>query len=375
MKNKKLYVYYQKTLVGTLAITASKLVAFEYDDKWIETGFSISPFSLPLKKEVFIPNKNHFEGLFGVFDDSLPDAWGRLLLDRSLKHNNIKKEDINVLDKLSLIGKTAMGALEYVPSIEVEKEYNDTNYDELSIMCLNILKHKEVNDLDLDLMFKIGGSSGGARPKALIKYNSEDYIIKFSNHIDNENSGEIEYSYSICAKKCGIDMTDTILFESNLCSGYFGIKRFDINNKKIHMISAAALLEVDYREPLLDYNDLFKLTKIVTNNNKSDVIELYRRMVFNVLTHNLDDHSKNFSYLYNEELRIYRLSPAYDITYSTTCYNEHTTSVNNKGSNITKEDLISVGKKASLSKSLCEEIYELIKKNVEEDLNKYINII
>ncbi len=370
MRNKNVDVYYRNTLVGKLAILKNKFVAFEYDQKWIETGFSISPFSLPLRKEVFIPTKNHFDGLFGVFDDSLPDAWGRLLLDRYLKQNNIKKEDINIIEKLSLIGKSAMGALEYIPSKEIEEEYIDKSYDDLSIMCLNILNHKEVDDLDL--IFKLGGSSGGARPKALIKYNNEDYIIKFSNHIDKDISGEIEYNYSLCAKKCGIDMTNTVLFKSNLCSGYFGIKRFDRNNGKIHMISAAALLEVDYRAPVLDYSDLFKLTKIVTNNNKNDVIELYRRMVFNVLSHNLDDHAKNFSYLYDDVLNIYRLSPAYDVTYSTTYYNEHTTSVNNKGTNITKEDLISVGVKASLSKSICEEIYGLIKNNIENDLSKYL---
>ena len=119
---KKLQVMYEDRLVGTLALTANHKVAFEYDDAWLEEGFSISPFSLPLKKQVFIPNKDYFEGLFGVFADSLPDAWGRLLLRRLLLAHKQQPDDWTVLDRLAVVGRSGMGALTYRPQRELSVE-------------------------------------------------------------------------------------------------------------------------------------------------------------------------------------------------------------------------------------------------------------
>ena len=115
-ENKVLHVYYGERLVGTMALTESKKAAFEYDDKWLADGFSISPFSLPLEKKVFVPTKDYFRGLFGVFADSLPDAWGQLLVDRMLKARGILSADMTQLERLAIVGDSGMGALSYRPA-------------------------------------------------------------------------------------------------------------------------------------------------------------------------------------------------------------------------------------------------------------------
>lgn len=363
----KLDVYFNGRIVGTIAKLNNKY-AFQYDDNWIKDGFSISLFSLPLKKELFIPNDMTFNGFFGVFSDSLPDSWGNLLLDRFLHKNGIK--DYDGLFRLACVGKNGMGALEYVPS----KEYiidSVLDFDNYQKEVDKILGSED--DINIDLLYRYGGSSGGARPKALFKIDNEEWIIKFQSRYDINNSGVCEYEYSLVCKEIGINIPETTLFDSKINGGYFGIKRFDrTNDKKIHVISAAALLEADFNTPCADYNDLFKLTKIVTRDNLNDIKELYLRMCFNVFAHNFDDHLKNFSYLYDEKTNNYRLSPAYDMTYSKTYYGEHTTSINHKGKDITLEDLIIVGTKAGLSKKYCEEKALFVKELVNKKLIKYL---
>lgn len=369
MKTNKLFVKYNGILVGTLALAKDKRIAFQYSKEWIRNGFSINPFSLPLNDSVFLPKNMSFNGLFGIFSDSLPDNWGNLLLDRVLISKEIKKEDINMLDRLAIIGKNGMGALEYEPEISYENDYYEKTLDEISIECSKILKSEYSNDLDL--LFKLGGSSGGARPKVLMKIDNTNWIIKFSNHIDRNDSGLMEYEYALCAKACGIDMPLVKLFDSKMCSGYFGIERFDINhNSKLHMATVAGLLEADYRSPCLDYNDLLKLTKIITND--IDTYQMFRRMCFNIYSHNMDDHAKNFSFIYKEDIKAWRLSPAYDLTYSNTYYGEHTTSVNGKGKNITDEDILEVAKKNHLNVDKCKKIMMDIKIKIEKNLSKYL---
>ena len=362
----KLNVLYNNTIVGYLAKYEDKYV-FEYDAEWIKNGFSISPFSLPLREGVFIPKNNVFNGFFGVFGDSLPDAWGNLLLDRYLHENGI--EDIDGLKRLSIVGKSGMGALEYEPWEEFIKEF-EFDLDKYQLDANDILNHK---DKDIDYLFHFGGSSGGARPKALVKIDGIDWIIKFESSYDFKNFGECEYNYAMACREIGINIPEVKLFPSKTNSGYFGIKRFDrLNGKKIHMITAAALLEVDFRSPCIDYNDLFKLTKILTNNNIDDIKNLFLRMCFNVYAHNLDDHAKNFSYVYDIDSKCYRLSSAYDMTYSNTYYMEHTTSINGKGKNILDSDLINVGLKAGLKIDYMENEIKNIKDVVNKLLNKYL---
>lgn len=231
----------------------------------------------------------------------------------------------------------------------------------------------------LDELYHLGGTSGGARPKIMTNLNQEDWIIKFPAHVDRPDSGKMEYDYSLCAKKCGITMSETRLFSSEKCSGYFGTKRFDHiteqgEMKKVHMLTAAALLELDFQQPSLDYHELMKLTKILTQNDPFDVENLFRRMCFNVFAHNRDDHSKNFSYLYDEVHDKWHLSPAYDLTYSNTYYGEHTTSVDGNGRNPGKKELLAVGIGAGLSKNTCTTIIEEISACVTAMLGTYLSL-
>lgn len=359
-------------VVGTLGLANNYQVAFEYTDEWIETGFSISPFSLPLKKEVFLPTKEYFDGLFGVFADSLPDAWGRLLLRRLLKEKGKKEDELTVLDRLAIVGDSGMGALTYRPQQEFYEKEELADLDELAVSCQKIL-NTEYSE-KLDELYRLGGTSGGARPKIMTKIDDEDWIIKFPAHVDGRDAGVMEYEYALCARKCGISMSDVKLFPSKQCRGYFGTRRFDRKQggQRVHMLTAAALLELDFTQPSLDYHSLMKLTSLITGNNEEDMDNMFRRMCFNVFAHNRDDHSKNFTYLYNEQENRWRLSPAYDLTYSNTYFGEHTTTVDGNGRNPGIKELMEVGKKAGLKKDWCREAAEEIRVCVNEMLGEYL---
>ena len=374
-QNKALQVLFDNRVVGTLALAANHKVVFQYDDSWLEQGFSISPFSLPLENQVFVPTKEYFDGLFGVFADSLPDQWGSLLLKRLLLEHEQNPDKLTVIDRLAIVGKSGMGALTYYPEQSFSEENDNTDLDELAFQCQKIL-HTEYSD-KLDELYRLGGTSGGARPKIMTTINDEDWIIKFSAHVDGENAGKMEYDYSCCARKCGITMSETKLFPSEVCEGYFGIKRFDrisdiSGTKRVHMLTAAALLELDFEQPSLDYHSLMKLTKIITRDNKDDVENMFRRMCFNVFAHNRDDHSKNFTYLYDESADSWRLSPAYDLTYSNTYYGEHTTTVDGNGRNPGKKELLAVGTMAGMKKELCMDIITEIKSCINGMLEMYL---
>lgn len=337
---KKIDVYASKIKVGTLALTNDNRAAFQYTDEWVKNGFSINPFKLPLSTQLFFASSPYFKGLFGVFADSLPDSYGELLLDRYLRSKNVKINELTCLDRLAYVGSSGMGLLEYIPDFSIEIDRNNIDFDVIQKECNDLLDSKEVEHIDE--LYSLGGSSGGARPKSLIRYEGEDYIVKFSSRFDPKNIAELEYKYMTLAREAGINIPDIKLVTSKLGNKYFLIKRFDRNgDKRIHMISAAALLEVDFRAPSLDYNELIKLTRVLTKND-DDILEMFRRMVFNVLFDNQDDHAKNFSFIYDDRIKTYRLSPAYDITPGRTYYGEHTTSVNGKGKNITDEDMLKV---------------------------------
>lgn len=353
-KYKYLKVFYNDILVGTLAKTPERVVAFEYDLDWLNNGFSISPFSLPLIKKVFIPKYEPFDGLFGVFNDSLPDGWGRLLVDRLFLKNKINPVEIDNLNRLAVVQESGMGALTYKPEHRFQTENDVSNLDILAQECSKILESQ--NSDNLDELFQLGGSSGGARPKILTSIDNEDWIIKFPSSIDPKNIGEKEYQYSLCAKNCGINMTETKLFPSEICSGYFGIKRFDRKNgKKVHMVSASGLLETSHRLPNLDYNLLMKLTLELTRNYE-DIEQLFRLMCFNVFAHNRDDHSKNFSFLYDDNKKEWHLSPAYDLTYSFSFNGEHATTINGEGKNPNLDDILAVAKNIGLKEKFAKTI-------------------
>lgn len=370
----KLDVYYHDRKVGTMALYQNRLAAFAYSDEWLQEGFSISPFSLPLEKRVFVPKIDPFEGLFGVFADSLPDGWGRLLVDRLMRKNGLNPHTVGSLERLAIVGNTGMGALTYRPTIPLESVYNELTLDEIAKECERVLQTDTSEKLDY--LFAKGGSAGGARPKILPRIDNEDWIIKFPSSEDSKDVGRQEYDYALCAKECGIEMEEVRLFPSEKTQGYFGTKRFDRvaegENGKVHMISAAAILETSHRIPNLDYDILMKLTLQLTKSME-ECEKLYRLMCFNVFAHNRDDHSKNFSYIYRDREKRWILSPAYDLTYSNSIGGEHATTVNGNGVDPGMEDLLSVAKKIGIGMAKAKKTAAKIQECVHERLRDYLS--
>lgn len=306
-----LAVFYHSRLVGDLLMNHEGEIGFSYAESWLKDGFSISPFSLPLKAGVFLPKKGSTTSLFGVFNDSLPDSWGSFVTHQWLLGKGINPGELNPLARLALLDERAAGALCYQ---EKEGELLDEgiSFDEARQECLDLIEKRHCEGLER--LAKLGGSSGGAHPKIHYRQNGLDYLVKFPGPQDPLSLGKAEYRYNQAAERCGINVAASALFKSERCPGYFASLRFDrANGKRIHMISLAALYEVSLGEGLLDYGHLFsaawKLTK-----DKTTLAEVYRRMVFNVLAQNNDDHAKNFAFLYDEKKESYVLSPAYDLT-------------------------------------------------------------
>jgi len=238
--------------VGRLAMAPDRRCVFEYDAGWIETGFSISPFYLPLQSGAFTARPDPFDGLFGVFSDSLPDGWGNLLLDRLLIRKGIHPGTLTPLDRLSIVGSSGMGSLTYHPENQLSSGEDQTDLNYLAGEVEKILS--EENSGNLELLYRKNGSSGGARPKVLMKVNGEHWIVKFRSAFDTKDIGVIEYQYSLDAKKCGIEMPETRLFEGK----YFGGRRFDRDGDiRYHMHTAGGLLYASHRLPSLDYTDSF----------------------------------------------------------------------------------------------------------------------
>lgn len=371
----RLNVFYHGRKVGTMALWKGMLAAFQYDKDWLADGFPISPFSLPLEAKVFIPRSDPFDGLFGVFADSLPDGWGRLLVDRLMLKNHRNPYELGNLDRLSIVGKSGMGALCYEPDISLEQKQRVSDLDELAQKCREILNSDTVENLDE--LFRLGGSSGGARPKILTKIKGEDWIIKFPSPADREDIGRQEYEYSVCARECGIEMTETRLFPSARCSGYFGTKRYDRRKlsdgtvERVHMLSVAAILETSHRIPNLDYEILMKLTLELTRSYE-EIEKMFRLMCFNVFAHNRDDHSKNFTFLYKEEEDHWTLSPAYDLTYSNSLGGEHATTVHGNGRNPGIEDILEVAKTVGIDRKKARHTALQIQECVRQRLSEYL---
>ena len=371
----RLNVFYHGRKVGTMALWKGMLAAFQYDKDWLADGFPISPFSLPLEAKVFIPRSDPFDGLFGVFADSLPDGWGRLLVDRLMLKNHRNPYELGNLDRLSIVGKSGMGALCYEPDISLEQEQRVSDLDELAQKCREILNSDTVENLDE--LFRLGGSSGGARPKILTKIKGEDWIIKFPSPADREDIGRQEYEYSVCARECGIEMTETRLFPPARCSGYFGTKRYDRRKlsdgtvERVHMLSVAAILETSHRIPNLDYEILMKLTLELTKSYE-EIEKMFRLMCFNVFAHNRDDHSQNFTFLYKEEEDRWTLSPAYDLTYSNSLGGEHATTVHGNGRNPGIEDILEVAKTVGIDRKKARHTALQIQECVRQRLSKYL---
>lgn len=350
---KVLDVFLNGNRVGRIGMTPDALAAFEYDPAYILSGQSVSPFHLPLRAGVFVAPRSPFNGGFGVFSDSLPDGWGSLLLDRFMRSKGDDPHKLTLLQRLALVGSAGRGALEYRP------DFSESSNNE--VLDLNVLAQEVEKILDadgredsLENLFRLGGSSGGARPKVFAKIDGKEWLIKFKATMDPANIGELEYRYSLLAKECGIKMPETRLFEGR----FFGVERFDRTpTGKVHTVSAAGLLHADYRIPSLDYRDLLQVCHLLTKNIE-EVYRLFTQMVFNVIISNRDDHAKNFSFqLIQGE---WKLSPAYDLLPSSGFNGFHTTTVNNNGEP-TKDDMLAVAQQVGLNRQRVTGIIEMVR--------------
>ena len=356
--------------VGRLGMRDRKIY-FEYERSFIDKGLNISPLRLPLKTGVTSCDRSLFEGLPGVFSDSLPDGWGRLLFDRFMRSQDIASANITPLDRLAHVGKHGMGALVYEPDHTTHEHDITINLDTLADSSRAVLDG--TSDDVLQELLILNGSSAGARPKAMIGIDSQKqhiihgagtlappyqpWIIKFANTHDGNDAGAIEYVYALMAKEAGITLPEVHLFPANHGAGYFAIKRFDRNNdKRYHMHTAGGLLHSDFRTPSLDYEDLIALTAMLTRDIQ-EVEKMVQLAVFNVLAHNRDDHAKNFSFLM-DSFGEWKLSPAYDLTFSSGPNGEQSTTIMGEGRKPTHAHLIKLGTEAKISKDRMNEIIE-----------------
>lgn len=359
--------------VGRLAIR-NEIIYFEYDSEFLQSNLEISPIKLPLQRGVTELPSTPFEGLAGVFNDSLPDGWGRLLFDRKFRAEGILPSDISSLDRLAYVGLHGMGALVYEPDQSPMIVDEMIDLDVLATQTEDVLEGSS-EEVIAELL-ALNGSSAGARPKALIgvdterkkisfgahqlNNNFEHWIVKFPNSQDGKDAGAIEYVYALMAKNAGIIMPEVHLFPSKKGNGYFAVKRFDREcNKRLHMHTVSGLIHSNFRLPSLDYEDLLSLTSSLTKDIR-EVEKMFRLAVFNVMAHNRDDHAKNFTFLMNE-MGEWKLSPAYDLTFSSGPGGEQSTMVMGEGRNITEDHLVKLGLNAKLSKVFIKETIEQTK--------------
>jgi serine/threonine-protein kinase HipA len=346
----------QEQLVGTLAYR-DKNIYFEYDPIFLTSNIELSPYKLPLKSGVMVCDDTVFDGLFGVFADSLPDGWGKLLLDRYFLKEGVQYSDITPLDRLGYIGNYGVGALSYRPYIsDIEQKITQINLDNLASKSMKILNDDSQQDLEKLLL--LGGSSAGARPKVMVQIDQDNniisgtqilqpgydhYIVKFASHLDPQDIGKNEYLYSLAAKAAKIEMPNTKLLQGK----YFAVERFDrIGDTRVHIQSVAGLTHSDFRYPTLDYDDLLGLTLHLTKNVEEQ-IKMFRLAVFNLFAHNRDDHAKNFSFLLDKDNN-WQLAPAYDLTFSQGPGGEHSTTYLGEGKNPTQEHLIKLANKHNI---------------------------
>lgn len=365
----KIIVSLDNRTIGTLQMTPERdRCVFEYDKDWLANGFSISPWELPLRTGLIYSKEKSFSGGFAAFEDSMPDGYGLYLLDRILRREGRSLRELSPLQRLSLVGNAGMGALCYKPETNKENiAVTVDDFDEIQHKALDILSEK--SDADASYLYYNSHNSGGARPKAVYKSaDGSDWLVKFRHIYDPSDIGKTEYQYMNTAQKCGINIPEICLVNDR----YFSIKRFDIRDgHRIHTLTAAALLQSDFRSQSIDYANLLALTGYLTQD-PAQVEQMFRRMVFNIVCINKDDHAKNFSFLC--ENGQWELAPAYDITYSPEgTRGEHATSVKYSG-NPSLEDVISVGSGIHISRKRCLEIIEEIESVCSAELDELFHL-
>ena len=373
------------------------IVQFEYNKDFIGRGLEPSPLMMPVQPGRIYSfgdiGRETFKGLPGLLADSLPDTYGRALFDRWLTLTG--RTSSNIVETLCFLGKRCMGALEFEPAIDVDYNLDSKiAIDSLIEVAREALLNKEnfgvnINDdkkAAIAEILRLGTSAGGQRAKAIIAYNKttgevrsgqtdvpdgfDYYIIKLdgvsatTGFRETENYGRLEYSFYKLVKACGIDMSECSLIEEN-GRAHFLTKRFDRENgKKVHMQTLCGIAHYDYRlHRAYSYEQAFNVMRAL-KLPYSQAQEMFRRMVFNVIVRNQDDHTKNISFLMGED-GVWRLSPAYDMGYS---YNPnggwtatHQMSINGKFDDITRKDLLECGAKNNIKNAslIIDEVCEI----------------
>lgn len=364
------------------------IARFEYDSDFVRSGIQPSPILMPAKEGRIYSfgelNRETFKGLPGMLADSLPDTYGRALFEKWLALTG--RRSGNIIESLCFMGKRCMGALEFEPAIEgVFRGEQRVELDNLVAIAREALTEKDSFQTNLTddkkaaiaEILRLGTSAGGQRAKAIIAYNKDTgevrsgqidapegfdyYIIKLdgvsatAGFRETENYGRLEYSFAKLVRSCGIDMTECSLIEEN-GRAHFLTKRFDrVGGEKLHMQTLCGIAHYDYR--LLrgySYEQAFNVMRGL-RLSYPEAQEMFRRVVFNVVVRNQDDHTKNISFLMDKQGK-WRLSPAYDMGYA---YNPngawtsaHQMSINGKFDNITRKDLLELGKSNNVKNAL-----------------------
>jgi serine/threonine-protein kinase HipA len=351
----------QRRKIGRLA-TQGRRILFEYDPAFLAADLEISPFQLSARPGVAAGDASVFDGLFGVFNDSLPDGWGRLLLDRAVENLGIARVSLTPLDRLAHVGRHGMGALSYEPDLsDSDRAPAILQLDRLAQEAATVLAGEE--GPVIEKLLKLNGGSAGARPKIVAQISADrknivhgpaslpkgyaHWMIKFPATSDPGDVGPVEYAYSLMAKAAGIDMPDTHLFGAKK-KKYFGIRRFDRDgDRRIHMHSLSGLIHADHRVSSLDYDTFLKVTHLLTRH-ATELEKAFRIACFNVLAHNRDDHAKNVSFLLDDASGEWKLAPAYDLTFSSGPGGEQSMTVMGEGRAPDVTHLRALGKKHGL---------------------------
>jgi serine/threonine-protein kinase HipA len=326
--------------VGDLAEAERGRIYFAYSPAFLASGWELSPLRLPARPGLHEHTDRAFGPLPGVFDDSLPDGWGRLLMDRSFRRAGLDPATVSPLARLVHLGRRTMGALTYHPPESPHEQPMVLDLPRLAEHASQVLRGT-VSEV-LPALRRAGGSPGGARPKVVVGLRADEvisgeddlpegfeaWLVKLTSGDDERDHAAVEHAYMNMAQTAGIDVPPHRL----LVQGpWFAVRRFDRNvgNRRLHMHSLGGLLHSDFRVPACDYDQLFRTTRALTRDQRA-IDECFRRMIFNIVAHNRDDHVKNFAFLM-DDTGTWTLSPAYDLVFSTGPGGEHSMTIDGEG--------------------------------------------
>lgn len=338
--------------------TRRRVAAFEWDQDFRRDPLPVSPIRVRQYDGLLFGDAAAFDGLPGLFGDSLPDGWGRLLVDREMTRRGRGLHRITPVDRLAIVGLHGMGALTYRP--EEVGEDSEISLDWFARALAQI--EGELPVADLARLRAGSGGSAGARPKFVAQLQPAEavlrdhraaadpdfvhVIVKYRSRGDSPTAAEEEEAYASMARAAGVEVPGTHLLRGSDAS-FFAAERFDRQGgSRLHMHTAAGLLGIDFRQPALDYDNLLRLTGAVTRDQRQ-VAQMYRRMVFNVLAHNRDDHAKNHAFVM-DAAGVWRLSPAYDLSFSDGPGGEHHLAVHGNGRDPGKAELLALAPLAGL---------------------------